>query len=259
LAGSCTHICVKTLVTITDQRIFSLLIAIVLLALSGCGQELLDDGSGFLKTKSGDYVSWPSGSKVYFKSDVSVPVKHREHIYLGQEDLNANLGRIQIQVQLEGSSAPKIRRSVDDVIGDGVNGIYYLPEPWPWAEVKGKEDSDAMTVLINRGATIVEADIFYRISTFSKYSDEALGEDRPRMVSGFATNEFIMNSEQQNPKIGFDERWTKVAFIHEAMHAIGFTHKSDERDSIMYNFVSSLLYENPFSLNDLDRIKRLYD
>ncbi len=245
--------------TLSDQRSFSLILVIVLLALSGCGGQLVDDGSGFLKTQSGELVSWPSGSKVQFVSDESVPTELREHIYLGQEDLNSELGRVSVHVEVEKSSAPKFRNDVEKVSGDRVNGIYFLPEPWPWANTKGKENSDAMTVLINRGSTIVEADIFYRASTYSKSYD---GSDNALIIntnsSDSAVNTFILNTSFAESALGSDEKWTKVAFIHECMHALGFTHLKNERDSIMHPSISNLMYENPFSTNDLLRIKKLY-
>ncbi|HVJ64050.1 MAG TPA: hypothetical protein VM901_02235 [Bdellovibrionota bacterium] len=247
----------------SDGRSFSLLLAVVLLALSGCGGELVDDGSGFLKTKSGDKVSWPTGTTVQFVTDTSVPDELRTHIHAGQDDLNAQLGRVKINVQTQKSTAPRAEGSADNVIGDGVNGIYFLPEPWPWATTKGKENSDAMTVLINRGNEITEADIFYRVSTYSKtYNLETPPEESALEAAAARDGEHVsthvMNGSYQE-SVSADDRWTKVAFIHECMHALGFTHVLDERDSIMYPTVSNLLYDHPFSTGDIFRLKSLYE
>jgi len=244
-----------------DGRSFSLLLVVVLLALSGCGGELVDDGSGFLKTKSGAKVSWPTGTTVHFVTDSSVPDELREHINGGQNNINAEVSRVKISVQTQKSTAPRAEGSAENVIGDGVNGIYFLPEPWPWAKTEGKENSDAMTVLINRGDKITEADIFYRVSTYSKtYSLETPPEeaalDAAAASDGEHVSTHVMNGSYQG-SISADDRWTKVAFIHECMHALGFTHVN-ERDSIMFPSVSNLLYENPFSKKDLFRLKSLY-
>lgn len=247
------------------KKSWSLIVLTILLALGGCGYGLVDDGSGFLKTKSGQMVAWPSGGAVRFETDPSVPNELREQIALGQENINNEIERVQVSVRLQSSQAPRITKNKDDVIGDGINGIYFLPEPWPWpATGKGRE-SHAMTVLRNKGTVIVEADIFYRASAFSaKYSGPAhttkqesvslLKDSDPNIT----LDQIALNTQYVTPALGRDEKWTKVAFIHECMHALGFTHVTDDPDSIMYPTVSTSLYENPFSAGDLSRLQLLY-
>lgn len=262
MAYTLAGFCIKDLV----QYSITLILTVIMLALSGCGNQLVDDGSGFLKLSSGQLVAWPNGKEVEFETDDSVPTDLREQIQLGQEALNEQLGRVQVSVQLQQSNAPKIKKSKDDVIGDGKNGIYFLAEPWPWAKVKGKEESGAMTVVINRGAKIVEADIFYRSSIYSeKYSlagqkTSNVSVETTPIVS--ATSDgirtFVIDEAADQFVADHDERWTKVAFIHECMHALGFTHRLPERDSIMYPSISTGLYDNPFSDKDILRLRKLY-
>lgn len=231
-------------------------------SLSSCGYQLVDDGSGFLKTSSGELVAWPTGETIIFETDSSVPNELREHIAKGEEDINSTINRVQISVRLQSSQAPRIKKSKNDVIGDGVNGIYFLPEPWPWAKEKGKENTDAMTVLINKGTKIVEADIFYRISSFSaKYAipESSQTEFTINENPELALNQFALTTEStETNQVTRDEKWTKVAFIHECLHALGFTHVLNETDSIMYPSISTSLYNNPFSTRDLLRLDRLY-
>lgn len=233
------------------------------LALSGCGNTPIDDGSGFLKTKSGEMISWPTGSTVVFQTDSSVPQELRKQIALGEDDLNKELTRVKVSVQLQSSQAPKIKKSIYSVIGDGKNGIYFLPEPWPWMHEKGKENSDAMTVIKNDGSTIVEADIFYRVSSFSaKYSMAGQYYNNPatpnKQIAGTSTNQFVLNADANISVVDKDSEWTKVGFIHECMHALGFTHINNEKDSIMNPVVSITLYSSPFSPGDIQRLRTLY-
>lgn len=188
------------------------------LLLANCGKsdfKVTDDCACGFYTVNGStdqMLSWPDGKAVAFEFDKNFPQELRPAVVSATATYNNVLAKSQVQINFQESKAPTYEGDPDKLARDGVNGIYYVPEPWPWND---GADTEGMTVVQFSGDAIVEADIYLR----------ANGLNQAGVAPSITYQNLpidMVNSASSNPNL----KWARVLALHELGHALGLVHKS---------------------------------
>jgi len=212
--------------------------------LAACGNPLQINDScnnGYYSADNcASSLHWPDGSKVNFEFSSAVPKYVRPAIAHAALDYNNILARTSIALNAESNAAPVWLGQVTTVSGDGVNGIYWISEPWPWPN---EPDTDAMTVVIFSPDRITEADIFLRADSFNK-----------RNLSTMETIHSIDTSIEDGD---INVKWSYLLALHEFGHALGRVHNTT-KDSIMQPAVRIEQISIGLSKSDVDVLGTVY-
>lgn len=223
--------------------------------LGACGALSEVDAScecGFYQI-NGKMMHWPTDGEVKFSFNEFVPYSQRPAIVAAAEAYNELFSQVTLGLDAELEDAPDFPEehtvaAAEKISGDGVNGVYWLEEPWPWNEESPK--SDAMTLVKFDGNRIVEADIYFRARSFENHrtlaTTQSEGRDEPEESGKF---------EPANARV--DAQWIYVIGIHEFGHALGRVH-SEHEESIMFHTVGLDSLKNPFAAYDLDVFSKVY-
>lgn len=225
--------------------------AIALSSLLGaCGQQLPVDKTcdcGFYTTDGGTkLLHWGDGTEVRFEFAANFPPPLRPAVVNAASTYNTLFEKTRISLAADREGAARYQDSPESVSGDGVNGIYMLSEPWPWAEES--PNSDAMTVLKFSENGIIESDIFFRERSFD----------------GSIIQPTSLKQEDQTPfktlevrDASLNYQWVYIIGVHELGHAMGRVHSKDQ-ESIMFPTVGLSAIRNPFSDSDRNLMGRVY-
>src|SRR5690606_6938237 len=119
---------------------------------------------------------------------------------------------------VEDNSAPDLEGGrPESVSGDGVNGIYYLENSWPFYERDSESGrmvvstADAMTVIRADGSGMTEADIYFRGTSFKLSPTQVTN----RAISSQQALDWVIQSAPENAQ------WLYKVGIHEMGHALG--------------------------------------
>lgn len=241
-------------------------IVATLIILSGCGGKTSvrkDCPCGFYTTSSGKMLHWNDGEKITFSFQKDFPKDLRPSVSAAAHNYNRLFRNTRLTLDPELELAP-VMKNLDpqSVSGDGVNGVYWVPEPWPW---KDKDpNSDAMTVVLFEKNRIVEADVFFRSRSFDgpvTFPNESLyssiiGDGNSLLTEAGAG----LSTEPSEITKGSSAnvRWAYVIGVHEFGHALGRVHAHQE-DSIMHATVGLDSLQHPFSSFDLDSFSKAYE
>lgn len=223
--------------------------------LSACGGPLTVDDTcdcGFY-TINDRKMQWPLNSTVKYQFNKEVPVTERPSIVAAANTYNDLLANLSIDIDAQREEAPDFQgdHTVDNankLSGDGVNGVYWLEEPWPWNE--SSPQSDAMTLVKFDGQGIVETDVYFRARSFKTRSQTQVtqSEVRPDPTT---------NVTFQPLSAPVDAQWIYVIGVHEFGHAVGRVH-AHEDNSIMYKTVGLDSLSKPFTSYDRDVFATVY-
>lgn len=202
---------------------------LVLLAITACSEESqnlrTDCGTGFYGNEDCAIIHWPSGSPLVFFFADDFPIDQRDTVEQGIESYSSIMENDQVvyrdQLISTYSGNPGAHR------GDGKNGIYWIDEDWPWEDTN--PGSIAITRITVDNDRIIEADIFFKASSFASYQP------------------------QENNLV---YRWLYLASVHEVGHALGRTHSND-RNSIMAPSLNTRLFTSPLD-NDIPIFVKVY-
>ena len=228
----------------------SLSLSLVVLV-SACGRILIgeDCECGFYtNAATNKMLHWPDGTKIKFEVHKNVPDEQLLALEAVGEQYNKLLQNTQIDINTSERAAPSYsEQNVDEVSGDGINGVYWVTGRWPWK--KKEPNSDAMTVVSFSASRITEADIFFRARSFRDISGDLsrLGALQISVAPGFEIESASVTS-QRIYTIG----------LHEFGHAIGRTH-SHENGSLMFPSVGLGLVEEAFSDYDREIFSAVYE
>lgn len=244
---------------------------IALLVLAACGAQpernvRKDCDCGFYTDASGKkMLLWPDGDKVVFHFNKDVPQDLRPALSAGAQSYNLILATTRIELDVHQEDAPAIvGGKPSSVSGDGVNGVYWVPEPWPW---KDKDPSAAaMTVVLFENGHIKEADVFFRASSYDGpvYAPNGAVKSTP-MGSKVKETEFrnaaaglrTEGASHITDGATANVKWSYMLAIHEFGHALGRIHSKNE-ESIMYPKVGIDDIAHPFSEYDLEILGKGY-
>ncbi|MEZ4814930.1 MAG: matrixin family metalloprotease [Bdellovibrionota bacterium] len=185
-------------------------VVLCLLLLGACSKESgLDVHScyeEYLCTSDGAIVRW-NNAAITFSYEESAPEKLRIAVGDSANQYNDTFEQTDLLIDENDNRAPAYTGDYASLNRDGVNGIYYVTETWPWtSKIPG---SLAVTLTRYTAQGIAEADIFIK-------ADENLyGDDSP---------------EASLP-------WITYITQHELGHSLGRSH-SKEPSSLMYPSIS---------------------
>lgn len=243
---------------------------IALLVLTACGQPegtvRKDCDCGFYTDASGKkMLHWADGDKIVFHFNKNVPNELRPAFSAGAQSYNLILATTRIELDVHQEDAPAIvDGKPSSVSGDGVNGVYWVPEPWPW---KDKDpNADAMTVVLFENGRIKEADVFFRAQSYDGPVYAPNGA-----VKAVPAGSKVKETEFKNVAAGLradsashvtdgataNVKWGYMLAIHEFGHALGRIH-SKHTESIMYPSVGIDDIAHPFSEYDLEILGKGY-
>ncbi len=172
-------------------------------------------------------LSWEDGAHIHFAYADSVPQVARPQIQAAATDYNLALASTRLFVGTPKDPAPAFTGDVKELTYDGVNGIYFLSEPWPFPTSK---DSDAMTVIAFDRQHIIGADIFFRAQSYAL-------EDVSKKTLAL--------------------KFVKLIGVHEMGHVLGLNH-SHAHDAVMQSFLSVAFADQSLGASDLLVLSRQY-
>ena len=220
--------------------------------LSACGAPRIDDsdacGCGFYTAdKSKNPIHWTDGTTVHYVVHKDFPKELRSSLHSIESAYNTVLEKTKLDVDTKSDSAPGYTdQNVQSVSNDGTNGIYWVSEPWPWE--KSNPGTDAMTIVISNGTSILETDIFFRAQSYQN-TDKAAARLSELSAETITPTEVKTASQ--------DARWVYVIGLHEFGHSLGRVHATDPT-SIMYKSTGLNFVKSPFSNYDLKTFEEVY-
>ena len=241
----------------------------ILILTSGCGRNLKvkkDCPCGFYTSDSGKILAWPDGDSVNFVFEKSFPKELRFAVASAAENYNHLLDKTHLALSPTDESAPAMKDiNPDSVSSDGINGVYWVPEPWPW---KDKDpNSDAMTVVVFKRGRIVEADLFFRERSFqgpiqipNEASFSSIMNSKPTSLltdAGSITTSTVADPAEITQGASSNVKWIYTIGVHEFGHALGRVH-TDREDSIMHPTVSLESIKRPFTDWDVETFNHVY-
>jgi len=158
------------------ERWRSILVFLSLVFVAACGlknSDVNDSNDTGYYTRDGQPLAWKDGSKIQFEFHQDVPASVREQVRAAAQKYNEALSDTRLYMDVSKSTAPDWGNTAADAENvDGVNGIYFLQEPWPWKTAE--EDTspthshtEAITEVKFSSDHVIEADLFIRASSFT--------------------------------------------------------------------------------------------
>jgi hypothetical protein len=254
--------------------------------LSACGEQVRSDCNdcGFYTDASGSrLMHWPDGTQIQFEFHRDFPEDKKQAMAAVGTVYNSAFAQTRLDIKTTSSFAPSFSgRNPDSVansvLGDGINGIYWVEGEWPWAQEN--PNSDAMTLVAFEAGRIIEADLFFKADSFSEnafakkvqfFDMSKLAENKTEKKSFFSSllSRFSMFEKNTSSLAGeiivpqeisvssTSTKWLFVLGVHEIGHALGRVH-SDSKSSVMYPSVGLSFSRNPLTESDLNMFSKAY-
>ena len=228
------------------------------LLLSACGRAVRvtnESTTGFYVNESGGKrMQWGDGQAIPFHFSPDFPPSLRPAVAAAAGTYDSLLSSTRLTLSPSEEGAPAMKgTSVDSVSQDGVNGVYYVRGTWPWPDTDGKH-ADAMTQLVFSPNGIIEADVFFRASSFSVADAGLVTYVSSHSSASEASLDDLRKSIQS---YDVNVQWIYLIAVHEFGHALGRNHSSHE-ESIMFPTVSLKAISDPFSAYDREVFATAY-
>jgi len=243
--------------TQTLHRFFGLSVLVLMMFFQACGRiSISDDCECGFYTISGTQkkMHWPDGTKIQMKFDASFPEAQRFAVEAAMDTYNKTLDKTTFDLaQSRNSSgdivwsqeAPAMGENPKKVNGDGINGIYWITEEWPWQ--KTDPNSDAMTVIQFNKDGIAEADVYFKAESYGKTT---ITDEKAKALFSPQEGFNILDTDASI-------KWVYLLAAHELGHVLGRTH-NDEDHSVMNGSVEFGILANPFSDFDKEILSSVY-
>lgn len=229
----------------------------LLLLTQACGRIAISDtcACGFYTIAGTETeLHLRDGEQIHFQFQKSFPAVYKLAIEESLRTYNTELNSTQIildQTRDSGgtltaaTNAPDYGLEPTSVNGDGLNGIYWVSGKWPWEESDPK--SAAMTVLQFSSEGIIEADVYFKASSY--------GRSPTSLETAVAL--FSPSKGYQIAEADTNSQWVYVLGVHEFGHVLGRTHNSI-KGSVMNAAVGLDLVSNPLGDIDLKALATVY-
>lgn len=217
------------------MRKSGVLLGFFALWISACGKESKETALNLKECPSGyasvddcqSNITWPDGSQIPLHFEEKITTDFRRPLIEAASELNQTMMSTQFVLDVDGQRpAPPYHGDAYAMAKDGVNGIYLVDEPWPFANSK---DSDAMTITSFNRKNIFEMDIFFRARSFPA------------------------DIQKQERAL----RFARVMSLHEMLHGLGLVH-SDATDALMQPVLRTSFIDRHLGNSDLLVLSREY-
>lgn len=150
-----------------------------------------------------------------------------------------------------------------NISGDGVNGIYWVEEPWPFTQ---SPNASAITVLQFSDSGIKETDVFFRANSFTPPNGSTNNAVQQMKATYWSGNRQGQNQSKDNQTFqsGFstsnssvDAQLLYVIAVHEFGHVLGRVHNQNS-DSIMQPVIGLDFLSAPFQTYDRSMFSKFY-